>query len=214
MVARILSSCFLSLLLAGCAEMQSATNSAVSAGDIPQSKFRKVAVFVENDDAEQLQVEQTIAAELGSGAASGLALMNYSRSRLSPEDKARLIVSSGYDATLYVTVMQKAVVQEPVTDVSPGWGPNGEPMLCKRSSIITSCFGAPSWYSIQADGSILRTSVTLITKSELVDVRSGKTVWAADTTVKADGGNLGAAIILFRQAAREINSKLRADRVI
>jgi hypothetical protein len=203
-------SVLLSLLIAGCVSAN--TSSVVSSGDIPQSKYHKIIVFVENiDDSERLGAEQTVASALESKGVisqSSLVAFNYSRIRYSADEKAILLRKQNFDAILYVTMIQKALILEPVSDVS--W--DGE-MFHGSAGGLNWASSLSASYIVTAEGRVVRPVATVVTRSELQDVMSAKSVWAADTAASVNG-KYTSMPSLFARVAKEIVAKIREDHAI
>jgi hypothetical protein len=166
-------SVLLGLLLVGCVTAN--TTSTVSSADIPANKYRKIVVFVENtDDLERLPAEELVVVALqsaGTTAATSLEVFNYHRA-ISDDNKATIILARGYDAALYVTVTQKAMLAESSRNV-----------------------------------------FTVVTKSELQDIRSAKLVWFGETFASAST-NVATMRTVFGQAAKQLVAKMQADGAI
>jgi hypothetical protein len=205
-------------LLAGCV---TATDSqvAVSPNDIPVAKYKRVAVFVENmTGTERAPAEQTIVSTLqssGVNAVSGNGLLN-SRGNLSDSQKIRKLKEQSIDALLYVKVQMSSqqLVGNARTD--------GQLVYLTNDDGTEDAVG-PAGYILNADGSVHRISNTLVTRSELQDLKSAKLVWTADTVTSPQYqiavmgipiGNGTTSTSLFTEAAREIVSKMRSAHAI
>jgi hypothetical protein len=190
--------------------------SAVSSADIPAPKYRKIVVFVENmDDADRLTMEEIIASAVQSSgvqAQPSLEAFSYHR-KLDGAQMASIIQEQKFDATLYVTVTQKALLLEPARDVFPMSDGAGGWMVCKGDASTHFCFSMPSWYTVTSSGQLARLVLTFAAKAELQDVTSAKEVWTADTSASARDGpaNMGS---LVSQASAQLVQKMRADHVI
>jgi hypothetical protein len=208
------------IVLAGCATVETGTTTTVSSADIPGSKYRNLAVFVENvDDAERLSMERMVVSAVRDGGAqaqSSLEAFGYHRD-LDGNQMATIIRDQKFDAALYVTVTQKALLLEPAPDASAMPDGAGGWNVCKSSSsgsfTANFCFAMPAWFTVTSDGQLARLVVTYAAKAELQDVVSAKVVWTANTSASARGGPLNMRS-LVNQASAQLVEKLRADHAI
>jgi hypothetical protein len=220
---------FIGFFLTGCAESE--TRSVVSSSDLPGSKYRKIAVFVENSDparsrssvelnvsngtislmiptpsgsATDAEIEQKIGSALaGAGvkASSGPAL--FDGQTLSDQAKASFI-QKRFDAVLYVAVLTNGMREERVAGASH----NGQ--------YITMGGGGPepiddytlNSFELKPDGSVWHNVPTFQAKCDLQDTKTNKIVWSSETI--ATGGTL----VLLSRASDQIVGKLRADGAI
>lgn len=187
---RILLLLFFAMLLVGCT---SETRSVVSADDIPATRYRQIALFVENvPGPESATAEQIIGTALRS---AGVRAVGKSEIFKDHEDmdagaQANFIRAQGFDSVLYVTVLESGYVPEGVNTVS--W----------NTPVMGFMFSGPrpaEW--------------ALKTKSELQDANTAKLVWSAETITSgiAEVSNIN---LLFTQASQQIINKLGTDHII
>jgi hypothetical protein len=203
----------LGLALASCVTA-SDSQTAVSAPDIPSSKYKQVAVFVENvAETEQSSAEQSIVAALrssGANATAGSTLYGSQNGNLSDAAKAKIIRDRGVDALLYIKVQRSNEVR--INNARY----DGQAVYLTNDDGTISAQN-PTGYMIKSDG-VYQRSTMLTTKAELQDVRSAKLVWTADTITYPQyqmlvmgipvGGGVGPDA-LFPEAAKEIVAKMR-----
>jgi len=107
---------FLGLLLGGCAAT-SETRSVVSASDLPASKYKKVALFIENlEPGERRSAEQIVLSALrqsGMNASTSSEIIR-ARRNISAEAQAALIRKEGFDAVLYVSFFERGLAEQPL----------------------------------------------------------------------------------------------------
>jgi hypothetical protein len=205
------------LALCSCATVTTTISSTISSADLPPDKYRKIVVFIENDDADRGAFERSIVAGLHSAGVvseSSVVLFNNSRTTADPAEQAQTIRGQGFDAALYVTIVQKALVQEATVNMWMAQDEAGDAMVCSGSAANYFCYSMPSWYALAQDGNLVKLTLTLVTKSELQDVRSAKLVWTADASVFADGTDFDTMPGLFDKIARQISEKMKSDHAI
>ena len=182
----------------------------MSKGDIPASKYKKLAIFIENlDDAERPAAEQIVEATLqnaGVNAVSGPDVFK-GRGKLSEKAKAS-IVQNEFDAVLYLTVVEKGVVEEPV----PNAFFDGQ-MIQYNLGIVTVGHNLTDMYVIHPDGSVYQPTLALKLKVDIQDTKSAKEVWSSETI---SSGNAKTTTMpgLFTQASNQIVAKMREDSAI
>ena len=202
-------SSFIGLLLAGCAASE--TRSLVSRDDIPASKYKKIAVFIENlDDAERPAAENIVVSTFqnaGVNAESGSAVFN-GRSNLSEKAKAA-VVQNEFDAVLYLTIVEKGVVEELI----PNAFFDGQMVQFNILGLATVGHSATNLYSIHPDGTVYQSILALKTAAAIQDTQTNKQVWTSETvsTGPTITTNMPA---LFTQASNQIVAKMRADNAI
>jgi hypothetical protein len=199
---------FISLLLAGCASSE--TRSLVSKDDIPASKYKKLAVFIENlDDAERPAAEQIVCSTLqnaGVNAVSGPDVFK-GRGKLSEKVKAS-IVQKEFDAVLYLTVIEKGAVEELV----PNAFFDGQ-MIQYNMGIVTVGHNLTDMYVIHPDGSVYQPMLALKIKVDIQDTKSAKEVWSSET-ISSGNAKTTTMPALFTQASNQIVAKMREDSAI
>jgi hypothetical protein len=199
----------LALLLAGCAASE--TRSIASPGDIPASKYKKVAVFIENlDESERVGAERMILASLKSAGINALSSGEIFRGReqLDSNAQAATIRKQAFDAVLYVTVLEKGLIEERVNNAYY----DGQ-MIQMSLGFITVGHNVTDFYVVKPDGSVYTPSLILKTKSDLQDTKSAKQVWTAET-ISSGHPDVTNMTTLFGQTARQIVDKMRADQAI
>lgn len=206
---------FLGFLLVGCASSE--TRSLLSADDIPSTRYKKIAVFVENvPDSERSAAEQVVASALQNAGVDATTASSFfaRRARLDEKQKA-LIVQRQFDAVLYLSVLEQGETGE----VIPGASHNGNAISFYRD-IVPGFFGAAfttdigkNLYSLNPDGSVSRRILAMKTKVDLQDTKTAKLVWTSETISSGDA-NVTKAETLFAQASSQIVAKLRDDSVI
>jgi hypothetical protein len=200
---------FVSSLLAGCAASE--TRSLVNKDDIPASKYKKVAIFIENlDEAERPAAEKIVVAALqnaGVNAASGPDIFKGRGTKLSEKAKAS-IVQKEFDAIIYLTVVEKGLVEELI----PNAFFDGQ-MVQYNLGIMTVGHDLTDMYIIKSDGSVYQPMLALKTKVDMQDTKSAKPVWTSETISSghAKTTNMPA---LFTQASNQIVAKMREDSTI
>lgn len=201
--------CVVLSLGAGC--VASETRSVSNPSDIPAGKYRKVALFIENlDESERALAEQIVISALQSVGIPAISSSNLFRNRgpINPNTQASIIRKEGFDAVLYVTVLEKGAAEERV----PNAYYDGN-MVNVSMGFVTVGHSLTDLYVVKSDGSVYHPMLAMKTRSELQDVKSAKNVWAAETvaTGHARTTNMSA---LFTQASQQITEKLRADQAI
>lgn len=194
--------------LVGCV---SETRSLVSSQDIPASKYKKVILFVENlDGMERPAAEQILVTTLRDAGVEAVSSSEAFKSEKSLDATAQgaLIRRQGFDAALYVTVLEKGVVEE---QVEGAWFDlaNNEMHIDPVGGITATLRG----YVVKPDGSVYYSNWTMKTKSELQDVQSAKQVWISET-VAVGHGQFSNMSLIFAQAAKQIVQKMRGDNAI
>jgi hypothetical protein len=205
----------IALLLVRCTAVE--TNSIASKEDIPEAKYRKFVVYIENlDDNERPQAEQIVISALQTAGLRAVSAPDYfkDRGKLNEQQKAQL-VQNDFDAVLYLKVVEKGVFEEIVPDVTH----QGD-VLVYSKQLIPGIFGASlatdigtNLYDLKPDGSVYKQMFGLKTQVDLQDTKSAKNVW---TSVTAASGEVHVTniSILFTQASNQIISKMREDHAI
>lgn len=206
--------------LAACSAIE--TRSIVSTEDLPTSKYRKIALFIENlDDAERPMAEQILISTLqnsGVNAVSGQQIF-HERGNLSEKAKASL-VQKEFDAVLYVSVLEKGVSEHFLPNASH----DGQRITFSNSlNAVVMNFGAaftydvsavdPRTYSLKPDGTVYEQQLVLKTRADLQDTKSAKQVWTAETVASSKPPFVEMPQ-LFVQASKQIADKLRTDGAI
>jgi hypothetical protein len=205
----------LALLLVGCTTAE--TRSVVSKEDIPEAKYKKVVVFIENlEDNERVPAETIVVTTLQAAGLNATSSTNFfnDSGKLSEQQKARL-VQKEFDAILYLKVVEKGVFEEIVPDVTH----QGD-MLVYSKQIIPGVFGATfatdigaNLYDLRPDGSVYKQMFGLKTQVDLQDTKSAKQVWSSETVATGEA-HTSTMSMLFTQAFNQIVSKLREDHAI
>ena len=197
----------LAALLFGCA---GETHSNVSQADLPSAKYRKLALFVENLDApEKLPAEQIITKAFGD---AGLKVVSssdiFGTHSLSPDAQASLIRSQGFDAAVYVTILEKGATDEQIEGAWYDFN-NNEMHIDPVSGITATIRG----YAVKPDGTVYYHTLGLKARAELQDIKTAKEVWQSETIVAGHGqvSNMNA---MFAEAAKQIVEKMRSDQAI
>ncbi len=209
------------LLLVGCSSIE--TRSIVSGADIPASKYSRLALFVENlDETERLNAEQMILPVLkraGVAAIIGPDIFKGRANKLSEKEKASL-VQKEFDAVLYVSILDKGVVEELVPNAQHNGQTitflNSQPLglINFNSSLIIGVDQNTSkMYVLKQDGSVYQLMLALKTRADLQDTQTNKQVWTAET-VASGKQTLTNMSQLFTQASQQIVEKMRADGAI
>lgn len=200
--------CSFALLLAACAASE--TRSLVSSGDIPASKYKKVAVFIENlEDSERPAAEQIVVTTLrnaGVNAVSGPDVFKK-RGKLSEQIKAS-IVQKEFDAVLYLTVIEKG----PVDEMVPNAFFDGQ-MINYDFGIMAVGHNVTDMYTIGQDGRVYKPMLALKTKVDVQDTKSAKNVWTSET-ISSGHAKTTNMRTLFDQASKQIVAKMREDSAI
>jgi hypothetical protein len=197
------------LLLVGCTTAE--TRSVVSKEDIPDTKYNKVVVFIENlEDNERLPAENIVVSTLQAAGLNAISSTNFfnDAGKLSEQQKARL-VQKEFDAVLYLKVLEKGVFEELVPELrnSDGALVYSVPGFTFATDIGTGL------YDLKPDGSVYKQLYGLKTQVDLQDTKSAKQVWTSETvaTGEAHTSNMS---MLFTQASNQIVAKLREDHAI
>jgi hypothetical protein len=202
------------LFVAGCATSE--TKSLVSRADLPASKYRNVAVFIENlEENEKRAAEDVVASSLqkaGINARSERVIFS-GRGAISDQGKAS-IIQREFDAALFLKVAQKGVIEELV----PGAFHDGESISFNHNvgAVVSMNFTTnvgTNMYVLKPDGSVYKPVLSLKTTVELQDAKTAKLVWTSETIASGDArvSNMGT---LFQKAAEQTVEKLRADGAI
>ena len=200
----------LGLSLVGCASSE--TRSLVNKDDLPASKYKNVAIFIENlEEAERLGAEQIVLSALqnsGINAVSGQETLKRRGAALTENAKAALIQKQ-FDAVMYVRVAQKGQIEELI----PNAYFDGQMVQINVLGIATVGHNLTDLYIIKPDGSVYQSMVVLKTVADFQDTKTAKQIWTSETisSGNARGTNMAA---LFTQASRQIVEKLRADNVM
>jgi hypothetical protein len=197
------------VLLLGCATSE--TRSAVSASDVPASKYKKIAVFIENlDEVERPAAEQIVSStlhEMGIDAVSGPAIFDGRSPGLSEAAKAS-IVQSNFDAVLYLKVAEKGLSEERVENASS----DGQTIVY-NFGILHLGHNWTDLYDVRPDGSVYQPIMVLKTNVDLQDTKTAKIVWQSET-ISSGHARLTNMNVLFGQAAKQIADKMRQDQAI
>jgi hypothetical protein len=192
--------------------------SSVSNVDIPGGKYKKMAVFIEGQDAaERRTAEESIISALrgaGVNAVSGDGLLTQKKNANNAE-KVRLVRSQGTDALLYVKVLRSTEAF-----ISNARWDQGRILITADDGTVTE--HPTLGYTIKPDGSVYQKHEGLSTSAELQDINSAKLVWAGsggtgqEYTLLIMGVPVGGQSneSLVAQASKDIVSKMRADGAI
>jgi len=209
MYRRNFSLMFFSFLLAGCAASE--TRSLVSRDDLPASKYKKIAVFIENLDAAERPVAEKIVVSAlqnaGVSAASGAEIFGGRGTSLSEKAKAS-IVQNEFDAVVYLTVVEKGIVEERI----PNAFFDGQ-MVQYNFGFVTVGHNLTANYIIKPDGSVYQPMLALKTKVDMQDTKSAKEVWTSET-ISTGSAQITNMPTLFTQASDQIVTKMREDSAI
>jgi hypothetical protein len=220
---------FIGFVLTGCADSE--TRSIVSSSDLSGSKYRRIAVFVENSNpakshtpvavaipnlpltlmvpsptgsATDDEIEQKIVSALGDiGIKASRGPTLFAGQTLSDQAKVA-ILQKGFDAVLYVIVLTNGMTEQRVAGASH----NGQ--------YITFGGGGPepiddytlSSFDLKADGSVWSNVPTFNARCHLQDTKTSKAVWSSETI--ATGGTA----VLLSRASEQIVAKMRSDGAI
>lgn len=194
--------------LLGCASSE--TRSVVSKDDIPASKYRKVALFIENlDEADRSAAEKIVVTTLQNAGVSTVSGPDVFKGRTGLSEKAKAsIVQKQFDAVIYLTVEQRGVIEELI----PNAFFDGQ-MIQHNLGILTVGHDMTDLHVIKPDGSVYEQKLTLKTKVDLQDTKSAKTVWISET-ISSGPTKTTSMAALFNQAANQIVAKMREDSAI
>ncbi|MGA7862106.1 MAG: hypothetical protein WCB19_09680 [Thermoplasmata archaeon] len=198
------------------------SQTAVSAADIPASKYKQVAVFIENvSEAEHASADAVVVSTLqglGVNAVSGDSLFNEHNGNLSDAAKVRILKERSIDALLYIKVQSSN--EQLITNARF----DGQFVyLTHDDGTVDTITPQAGGFTIKPDGRVYQSSPMLVTRAELQDVKSAKLVWTADTVtypqyqvawlgMNFSGG--ATASSLFQEAAKEIVGKMRSASAI
>jgi hypothetical protein len=198
----------IAVCVSGCASSE--TRSIVSKDDIPATKYKKVALFIENlDEPERSAAERTVVSTLQNAGVNAVGGPDVFKGRgaLSEQAKAN-IVQKQFDAVLYLTVEQRGVIEELI----PNAFFDGQ-VIQYNLGIVTVGHNITDLHVIKPDGSVYEQKLTLKTKVDLQDAKSAKTVWISETISSGPTKTTNMAA-LFSQAANQIVAKMREDSTI
>lgn len=205
----------LALLLVRCTSAE--TRSLVSKEDIPETKYKKLVVFIENlDDSERSPAEQIVVSALQTAGVTAVSAPDFfkERGQLSEQQKSRL-VQREFDAVLYFKVVEKGVFEEIVPDVTNN---GGELVYAKQwipgvfGTVFSTDVGA-DLYDLKPDGSVYKKMFGLKAQVDLQDTKSAKEVWTSETVATGESHTTNMSL-LFTQASNQIVSKMREDHAI
>jgi hypothetical protein len=202
------------LFLVGCTASE--TRSLASRDDIPSSKYKHVAVFIENlDESERQSAEQMMLPVLQGAGVNAVSGEDFFKAKgaLSEKQKAA-IAQKEFDAVLYLTVLQNGRTEELV----PNAYHNGQAVtyyknLIPSFSVAFSTDIGADGFDLRPDGTVYELKLALHTKADLQDTKSAKLVWTSETIASGNEKvtNLNS---LFEQASHQIVEKMRADNAI
>ncbi len=203
------------LLLVGCTASE--TRSLASTDDIPNSKYKHIAVFVENlEEAERQSAEQMILPALQRAGVSAVSGEDFFKEKgtLSEKQKAA-IAQREFDAVLYLTVLQNGQTEELVPDANH----NGQSINFYKNvipGVLTANFATDigmDKYDLKPDGTVYERKLSLHTKVDLQDTKTAKLVWTSET-IASGNEQITSLNSLFEQASHQIVDKMRADNAI
>jgi len=204
------------LTLASCGATTN-LQSSVSTADIPGGKYKKMAIFIEGQDAAERRIaEEALISALrsaGINAVSGDDLLAQKKNANNAE-KVRLVRSQGTDALLYVKVHRT----KEVLIRNARWD-SGRILITGDDGTITE--HPTLGYTVKSDG-VYQKHEALSTSAELQDVNSAKLVWTGSAGTGQEytllimgipvGGQTHESLVT--QASKDIVSKMRADGAI
>jgi hypothetical protein len=218
----------IAVLLAGCAARSeiAETRSLVSA--TPSTKYRTVAVFIENSEGEERQViEQNVIAVLNHAeyeAKSGSEIF-AAMGALNKQEKTNRIQKS-FDAVLYVNVVQQGLTEERLEDLYY----DGQGILVRTNGVAWFSVSPTSGdYIIKPNGTVFKPVLAVKLRSDLQDTKTNAQVWSAETIVTGELGtgvgdlrignraktwNFSDMAPLFDKASKQIVEKMRTDSAI
>lgn len=197
------------LLLAGCVTAE--TRSIVSPQDLPQSRYRKLAIFVEGlTEAEQFAGEGVLVAGLRNKGINAIASYDLfmGQGELTPAEKGDLVRKQDCDGVLYVSISHRAVEEQIIENA---WFDGG--LIRYRLGPLSYGHSFTDGYIIKSDGRVAKSVMVLGTKSELQDTTTAKTVWEAVTSASGDP-RTSSVTKLFQEASQQMVDKMRKDRAI
>ena len=195
----------LGLFLVGCASSE--TRSLVSKEDLPASKYKKLAVFIENlEEPERKGAEQIVLGALqnsGVNAVSGFDAYKRRGAALTEKAKAT-ILQKEFDSVMYVKVVQKGQTEELI----PNAYFDGQMVQINILGIASVGHNVTDLYIIKPDGSVYQSMLILKTNADLQDTQTAKQVWTSETISSGNAKTTNMAA-LFNQAAQQIVTKMR-----
>jgi hypothetical protein len=203
------------VLLAGCAASSeiAETRSIISA--TPSTKYRTVAVFIENSEGEERQlIEQDVIAALSYGeieAKSGAEAF-AAMGEVNKQEKTNRIQKS-FDAVLYVNVVQQGLTEERMENLLY----DGQNFIFQTSGFRWTSVPASNDYIVKPNGTVFKPTLAIKLRSDLQDTKTNAQVWSAETIVTSDGAkNWNASDIspLFDKASKQLVEKMRTDSAI
>ena len=217
---RILTSLSL-LFVLGCATVDSSVvgsiTSEVSAADLPPTPYTVLVVYGEVADVhERRALEDLVASRLASAgiaSSTSLGMFGVDVAHADPIGMAQAITRSGANAVVYVSIEQRALIQEPVAVDFIG-GYFDQRLICTSHSWGSSCASPPPTRFIADDNKVYRNLMTLTLRCEMVDAFTGRTVSRSFATSTLESNNFAATAALFASSASQVVQRLRDDRVI
>lgn len=207
MLSRIALLFFAACSLGACASSE--TRSTVSPADVPASKYKKVAVFIENlPPEEKAGAEQVVASafkEAGIDAAASADI--FAGKNLGEKAKASY-VQKNFDAVFYLTVLKKGLVENPI----PNAYYDGQ-TITYNMGILTVTHDAPNMHMVKPDGTVYEVDMALKAKTDVQDTKSAKLVWTSET-VASGNARVTTMPALFKQVTNQIVAKMREDHAI
>lgn len=211
------------LLLTACVSTSetSETRSLVSTADVPSSKYKNIAVFVENLLGEERSVaeQQLVLAlrDVGVNAKSGPEFLR--QKRIVDEQAKGPALQNNFDGLLFVSVVEKGTFGQVVPNVS-----HDGTSVTYRSGVeflgIRNFFGSitlpaeiDQTLTLNDDGTATKENLALKLKIEIQDTKSAKIVWRAETIASGLKATTDLAH-LYGVASKQIVTKIREDHAI
>lgn len=197
------------VVLTGCAASE--TRSVVSKDELPASKHRKVALFIEKlNQPESQATEQIVIAALqkaGGNAESGANIFAR-RGMLTEQAKAK-VVQKEFDAVIYLTVLEKGIFAE----IVPNAWSDGQTITYSMLGLLEVSHNVTDLYVVRSDGTVYQQMLTLKMKVDLQDTKTAKQVWTSET-VSSGNVRLTNMDVLFGEASQQITEKMKTDNAI
>jgi len=221
---RCLAFGFLPALLLGCAAVTE-TQSVISSDDIPESKYKKIFVVVQNfEEADRSKAEDSLLHELRDIGITGISSDDaFVDGRNFTDIQKMKYIQENYEAVLYVRLVQIGVAEkqgdnashngEMVTFYGHFSGFNGFLETHSVTSLGVESIIIKQNYILKPDGTVYEAGRAIQLNSEMQDTKTNKRVWVADTSsfVKRTDETTTS---LFRNAAQDLVKKLKVDEAI
>jgi hypothetical protein len=221
---RYLAFGILAALLLGCAAVTE-TRSVVSSGDIPEAKYNKIVIVVQNfGEDEHSKAEQALVHELRSAGIAGISTDDVlAKGKNFTDAQKTKLIQDNYEAVLYVRLIQSGTAERRLDDASHDGqmvtfhdhfaGFNGFLESHSTTRLGVNHIIVKQNYILKPDGAVYEKGRAIQLNSELQDTKTNKRVWVGDTSAFIKNADESTAS-LFQDAAQNLIKKLQADKAI